>query len=115
MVDAIPWELLRAGGYEDKVALNMGIDNLGDDMIVCEADNKTVFGSVAGVTIKLLNNAAKCALLTTCSSPGSSNAFGHELLEFQCKEREGCDSKRTISLALPTATILDLETREVCA
>ena len=47
MVDAIAGELLRAGGGEDEVALKTGIDNLDDNLLVCEADNQAVFGGVA--------------------------------------------------------------------
>ena len=54
MVDAISWELLRASSGENKVALDTGVDDLGDDLLVCEADDQTVLGGVTGGIIELL-------------------------------------------------------------
>lgn len=47
VVDTISGKLLGAGGGEDKVALNTSVDDLGNDLLVGEADNKTVLGGVA--------------------------------------------------------------------
>ncbi len=47
VVDAISWELLRAGGNEDEITLNACVDDLDDDLLVGETDNKAVFRSVA--------------------------------------------------------------------
>lgn len=49
MLDAILWQLMRVGRSEDKVSLDLGIDDLADDVLVCEADNKSVFWRVVFV------------------------------------------------------------------
>ena len=47
MVDAVTWELFGASSCEDEVALQTGVYDLGDDVLVCEADDKAVLRGVA--------------------------------------------------------------------
>ena len=47
MVDAVTWELFRASGGENEVALDACVDDLDDDLLVGETDNQAVLGSVA--------------------------------------------------------------------
>lgn len=48
MVDAVSWQLFRVSGAEDEVTLETGVDDLYDDVLVGEADDKSVFWRVAG-------------------------------------------------------------------
>ena len=47
MVDAVTWELFRASGGENEVALDACVDDLDDDLLVGEADNEAVLGGIA--------------------------------------------------------------------
>lgn len=47
VADAVAGKLPRAGSGEDKVTLDAGVDNLNDDLLVCEADDQAVLGGVA--------------------------------------------------------------------
>ena len=47
VVDAVTWELFGASCCEDEVALQTGVYDLGDDVLVCEADDKAVLWCIA--------------------------------------------------------------------
>jgi hypothetical protein len=47
MLDAISWELSRASSSKDKVTLEAGVDDLDNDILVCDADDEAVLGGVA--------------------------------------------------------------------
>ena len=47
VVDAVSWELFRASGGENEVALDACVDDLDDDLLVGEADNEAVLGGIA--------------------------------------------------------------------
>lgn len=49
MLDSVALQLVRISGTENLVACDLGADYLADDITVCEADNKTVFGSIVFV------------------------------------------------------------------
>ena len=46
VVDAIAGELLRGRSAKNEIALEASVDNLNDDLLVGEADNKAVLGCV---------------------------------------------------------------------
>ena len=48
-VDAVALELVGVGGDEDLVAGDLGTDDLGDDVLVGEADDQAVLGRVVFV------------------------------------------------------------------
>ena len=50
-LDAIAGELVGVGGSEDEVTDDLGVDDLADDVLVGEADDKTVLGSVVLVLV----------------------------------------------------------------
>ena len=97
MVDAIARELLRAGSSEYEVALEASVDNLDDDLLVCEADDQTVFGGVAvdlsGYTHRHQMFPSDVLLVLRLSDQPLAGVV--------------------VGLALTPATVLDLETREV--
>ncbi len=70
VVDTISGKLLGAGGSENEVALNTSVDNLGNDLLVGEADNKTVLGGVAVPKFRPGCRVSNSRVRTTCSSPG---------------------------------------------
>lgn len=49
MLYSIALELVSVGGTEDLIARDLGGDDLADDILVGEADNETVLGSVVFV------------------------------------------------------------------
>lgn len=49
MLDSIALELASVGGTKDLVARDLGGDNLADNILVGEADNEAVLGSVVFV------------------------------------------------------------------
>lgn len=52
MVDAITGQLSRACLHEHEITLDAGIDDLDDDILVREAHNQAVFGSVAASSVR---------------------------------------------------------------
>jgi hypothetical protein len=50
VVDAVAGKLSRTSSDEDKVTLKASVDDLGDDLLVGEADDEAVFGCVARST-----------------------------------------------------------------
>lgn len=45
--DTVSWKFCRAGRGKDEITLQAGVDDLNDDILVAEADDETVFGSIA--------------------------------------------------------------------
>ena len=46
VLDTVAGELVCVGSGENKVTLELGVDNLGDDVLVGDADDQAVFGGV---------------------------------------------------------------------
>ena len=67
VVDAVSWELFRASGDKDEVTLKTGVDNLADDLLVGESDDKTVLGGVARYLVRNYLCVILSWIHTTCS------------------------------------------------
>ena len=98
VVNAVAGKLLRAGSSEDEVSLEAGIDNLDDNLLVREADDQAVLRSVAEKTVRTRSQSRNIAFNVLLVL-----RLGHQPL-----------ARIVIGLALTSATVLDLETREVC-
>ena len=84
VLDAVGAELVRVGGGEDLVAVDLGRDDLGDDVAVGEADDQAVLGRIvlvlglgdqalAGIVVGLaLSSAAVLGLEATAGGRGSA-------------------------------------------
>jgi hypothetical protein len=44
MLDAILGKFMSIGGSKNNITLDLGVNDLGNDILVCESDNKTIFG-----------------------------------------------------------------------
>ena len=97
MVNTVVGELLGARSGKDEVTLKAGVDNLDDDLLVCEADDQTVFG---GVAVYLSRHTHRDQLI---------------LPDVLLVLRLGYQPLAgiVVGLALTPTAVLDLETREV--
>ncbi len=99
MADAVAGELLGRCGAEDKVTLETRIDDLYDDLLVCEADDEAVLGCVVLV-------------LRLCDEALAGIVWRRVGWLVKASKREN-GVGRTIGLALPTSAVLHLEAGEV--
>lgn len=67
MVDAVSWQLLRVGSAKDKVTLEACVDDLYDDVLVGETDDKSVFWCVTGYISIYFLPGGDLLVHTTCS------------------------------------------------
>lgn len=97
VVNTISWQFPRVSGGQNEVTDEAGVDNLHDDVLVREADDKAVFGCV--VLVLGLGHKAFAGIVW-----GRYEYVVWKLLE-----------QLTIGFALSASAVLDLETREVGA
>jgi hypothetical protein len=80
MFNAVSWQLFGAGSGQNKVALEAGVDDLNDDVLVGKADDKAVFwGVTRQVRCQMQTVVRVTSRPTTCSSPVSQVVYEHSL------------------------------------
>ena len=67
MVDTVSSEFVRIGSAENFVACDLGRDNLADNIVIGEADDETVLGSI--VLILCLGDQALAGIVVGLTSP----------------------------------------------
>lgn len=99
MVYAVSWQLFRVSGAEDEVTLEAGVDDLYDDVLVGEADDKSVFWRVAGyLSIYCLQVEALRYILLVLGLSYKSFAgivYGIMLSVSELPDRMGCTDSRS--------------------
>jgi len=81
--DAVSRELVGVGRGEDDVALDLGIDDLGDDVLVCESDDEAVLWRVV-LVLGLGDEALPGVVVGLALSVGSHGAWWKEGKVCQC-------------------------------
>ena len=93
MVNAVPGELLGRRCAKDKVALDAGVDDLYDDLLVCEADDETVLWCIV-LVLCLGDEAFASVVCSGVNTMSLRRQKGHEQSVFPSLRRRYLTWKR---------------------